>query len=271
MLPVSDDYCLAFAEKLALRAGRYAVTQFRHVDAWQKDNATFVTQADVDIQTDIERAIFERFPDHAVLGEERTKNAKPTGEEPVVWVVDPIDGTESYLNGLPIWGISIALFVGGKPRVGVFHLPLLGETYSATRDGEAMLTLHAPQGETEARAIHVNPDPTINGRSVLFVPSDFHRHFTSLFPGKQRSLGSIAAHACIVARGAAQGAVMNPYLWDVAAVGLILERAGGRLLNLESGEPMEMGRYLNGSRMPFCLAAANITSHAKFKPLLTRR
>ena len=271
MLPVSDEYCLAFAEKLALRAGRHAVSQFRHVDAWQKDNATFVTQADVDIQTDIERAIFERFPEHVVLGEERTQNARPTGEEEAIWVVDPIDGTESYLNGLPIWGISIALFVNGKARVGVFHLPLLGETYAATHDGDATLTLESTTGEKETRSIHINPDPTINGRSVLFVPSDFHRHFVSLFPGKQRSLGSIATHVCIVARGAAQGAIMNPYLWDVAATGLILERAGGRFLNFESGEPIEPGRYLNGSRLPFCLAVANVTSHGKFKPLLTRR
>lgn len=271
MLPSSDEYYLAFAQHVVHQGGRRALARFRHSSGWQKENATTVTQTDLDIQSEVERAVAERFPSHAVLGEEQTGTARPTGKEPWLWIVDPIDGTDSFAGELPVWGISLALFHDGKPRVGVFHLPLLGETYTATADGDATLLIRNENGEEEVHAIHVNPDPALNDRSVLCVPSDFHRHFQSIFPGKQRCLGSLAAHICLVARGQAYGAIQNPYIWDVAATALILERAGGRLLHYDSQEPVELSRYLDGSRLPVCLAVPSQTNYQNVKNLVTRR
>ena len=271
MIPISDEYFLAFARDLATRAGRMALEKFRRSSGWLKDNESLVTEVDLDVQKLIERSIREKFPDHAFLGEEMGLDARPGGLDEWLWVVDPIDGTESFASGLPVWGVSIALFHRGQPRVGVFYMPVTGELYHATAGQEAMLTLLPRTASEDDRFIHVNPDPEFHTRALFLVSSDFHRIWKSDFPGKQRTLGSIAAHQCIIARGAGLAAIMRPRLWDIAASALILMQAGGEIVEFETGRPVTFSDYFDGSRLPWIVAVAGRTVYDQLKPLVASR
>ncbi len=267
----SDQYYLAFARDLAIEAGNMAEKQFRNSHGWLKGDSSWVTQTDVDIQAMLEEAIKNRFPDHHFLGEEEQKGEKSTSGEGFLWVVDPIDGTDSFATGLPVWGISIALLRDGDPLVGVFYQPITRELYCSTTLGDPSLVFQPGRAGESVRAIHVAISPTFDGRSALFIPSDFQRYFNSDFKGKHRSLGSVAAHVAAVARGAGVGAIFNCHLWDIAAVELILRQAGGGFFNLETEEPLYGRDYANASQLPWTIAAGSKENFLKLKSSLTLR
>jgi myo-inositol-1(or 4)-monophosphatase len=272
MQDVNLEYYLAFARHLVIRAGQVALKQFRHTHAWLKANRSPVTDADIQIETMIRVEIHRRFPDHLFLGEESVSETGALSRADWIWVADPIDGTGAYFSGLPVWGVSLALIHDGQPVMGVFYQPVTGEMYSATATGDAMFTLQPNTVDEETRAIHVEMDPGLSNLSLFLVPSNFHREFTSDYPGKQRTLGSVAAHLGVVARGAAVASIQAPSVWDVAATALILKRAGGELLCFESGKPVDFADYLHGDyRMPWTLAVSNGVMFEKVRSVLTRR
>lgn len=85
-----------------------------------------VTEADRDAELAIRELIGERFPDHAIIGEEW--DAKP-GNGPFAWIIDPIDGTRAFIAGVPVWGTLIGLTVDGRARAGLMAQPFTGEVY----------------------------------------------------------------------------------------------------------------------------------------------
>jgi len=90
----------------------------------------------------------------------------------------------------------------------------------------------------------------LDNNSLITIPSDTHRHFDLTWPGKVRSLGSVAAHVAYVARGVAVGSLVGrPHLWDIAGALAVLERAGGVARTL-SGAPWELGPMLSGYKRP---------------------
>ena len=104
-----------------------------------------VTEADHLSEALVIDAIRERHPGDAILAEESGEHRAIAGEAPTsgrgrVWIVDPLDGTVNYANGIPFFCVSIGLVVDGRPSVGVVHDPTRGETFAATADGPAMLT-----------------------------------------------------------------------------------------------------------------------------------
>src|SRR5947209_12664843 len=101
----------------------------------RKEDATPVTQADIDIEAMIRAALAERFPGDAVLGEEQGLQ----GESSRLWVIDPIDGTKNFAAGIQIWATLIALVVDDEPVLGVVGAPALGERYAATRGQGAVM------------------------------------------------------------------------------------------------------------------------------------
>lgn len=272
----SNEYFLAFARDLVLRAGVMAMKNFQlGVGNWIKENKTLVTQVDLDIQNMLRREIRSSFPDHGFLGEEVLLGGGDPGPNPVeaewLWVADPIDGTEAYTSGLPVWGISLALLYQGEPVAAVFYQPVTEELYHAEEASESMLTLHPGKAYELNRAISVNTDPGIDNRSLFLVNSDTHRFWISDFPGKQRILGSVAAHQCIVARGAAVATLMRAKIWDIAASALIVSRAGGVTLDYHTGEPISFKPYLETKRMPLMITAASSFVSEKIKTYLHPR
>ena len=123
------DQCAEFAESLAQDAGVLALDWFRRgMEIETKADDSPVTVADRAVEDFLRKAIAARFPDHAILGEEY--GAEGSAGAPV-WVIDPIDGTRSFISGWPVWGTLLALVQNGRSQLGVVEMPALGERWSA--------------------------------------------------------------------------------------------------------------------------------------------
>ncbi len=252
--PTSSEDRLEFARTLSIAAGRMALEFFRTpIRRSLKEDSSPVTEADTAVQKFIFDEIRAAFPDHGLLGEELQSEQSDNGSE-FVWIVDPIDGTAIFTHGLPGWGVSLACFRNGRPEIGCFYLPVTDELYSAAVSSAACWTLNAsdPQ-KAERREISVKNNNEERDLHILF-PSEFHRIFASRLPGKQRSLGSTAHHFCLVARGVANAALVQPYLWDIAAAALILECAGGCVLEWENGNDFHTSSATGFKRAPIVAA-----------------
>jgi myo-inositol-1(or 4)-monophosphatase len=227
-------------------AGTIAKQHFKHVTGWRKADRSWVTEADQSIERFLGERLEKRYPNYGMIGEEQTRRG--TRAE-YLWVLDPIDGTASFVTGLPMWGISLGLLRDGKPHFGIIYMPLLDDCYWAGPEGHAYLN---------DRPIHVAEPRDWEREDWLAVPSNSHNRFDINFIGKTRSLGSIAAEFCYVARGAALGALISrAALWDVAAGLAILQAAGGTALTI-TGQPIDLETLIAGqpNAEPFLLGQA---------------
>ena len=124
--PMQVDDLLAFAQQLADAARPIAMRYFRQPLAVEtKADHSPVTIADRMIETEMRRLIAARFPEHGVFGEEFTRQV---GAE-YTWVLDPIDGTKSFITGMPLFGTLIALVRGREPVLGIVDFPAMGERW----------------------------------------------------------------------------------------------------------------------------------------------
>lgn len=205
---------LAFANELADRAGEIGLSYFRgSFEVHEKADRTPVTEADLAIEAAIRAAVRVRYPGDGVLGEEGGEEGDATRR----WVVDPIDGTKNFADGVQIWSNLIALEVDGEPVVGVVNLPALDERYEAARGGGARLN-----GEP----IHVSRADRIPRAFVVFAGMDDWR--TGEYADgvqalvaearRNRGFGDAWGH-CLVARGSADVMVeLELATWDFAAL-----------------------------------------------------
>jgi histidinol-phosphatase len=228
---------LAFAHELADAADAIALRYFSEGPAtFTKQDGTLVTRADREIEEHLRDRIAGRFPADAILGEEAgTRAGSGQGAGPRRWVIDPIDGTNNFAWGIPIFATLIALQVDGVPEVGVVSAPALRERYDAALGDGARLN-----GE----AIHVSQVATVGESRFLFatweewVHAGLEAQWGRLMARGRRSrgFGDFWAHM-LVARGAAE-AMAEPELevWDVAALEPIVVEAGGRLTDF-AGQP----------------------------------
>src|SRR3954454_14932833 len=114
----------AFAVELALGAGEITLGYFKQpITVERKSDGSFVTNADREAEEYLRRTIESKFPADSILGEE---GGLKTGRSGRCWVLDPIDGTFSFVHGVPFYGVLVALLVGDEPLVGVVNVPALG-------------------------------------------------------------------------------------------------------------------------------------------------
>jgi len=140
---------LALAERLAEAARHTARQHFRMPLAIEhKRDGTPVTVVDRDIEQQMRRMIREVFPAHAIRGEEFA--AEGAGE--FSWVLDPIDGTKSFISGYPLFGALIALLHGARPVLGVIEAPALAERWVGA-DGRTTLFNGAPARTSDCRSL----------------------------------------------------------------------------------------------------------------------
>jgi len=170
------------------------------------------------------------FPDHAILAEESadtaTASTPPPGFE---WIIDPIDGTVNFSHGLPFWCCSIAVRRAGRSVAGAVHAADFNELYTATQSGPALCNgapLHVSDVADLGHAmVMTGLDQKVNPRGERF--GVFHAIADAV--QKTRIIGVAAFDLCRVAAGQAEGYFESGiYTWDIAAAGLIVERAGGR-------------------------------------------
>ena len=238
------DVDLDLVKEWARQAGQIALGYFNRVEGTRKADRTLVSDADLEIEDLLTGNIRSVYPAHGIIGEEGTQEI----HGPYLWAIDPLDGTRSFLSGLPVWGISIGLLWRGQPWLGVFYLPLLAEWYYSA----------SPQAGAfwNERPIHCPPQHGFDDNSLLCVPGDVHLKYQISFPGVIRALGSAAAHICFVARGNAAAALLYDLsIWDMAAGAAILRAAGGSLHYLDGGEVSRDGLLHEGARLRPMLAA----------------
>jgi len=225
---------LAAAIEIAGRAGRLILERADRIEQIDyKGTRDVVTDVDHRAEELILAELRGRFPADAQLAEE----SGATGQAARTWVVDPLDGTINYANGIPIYCVSIALVADCRPVVGVIHDPVRGETFSASADGPA---------RRNGLPIEVSQKPNLLD-FVISLTLDRERTM-SRGPALaeairvHRRLGSSALALAWVGCGRFDGFVQtfNLSAWDVAAAGLIAERAGARVSRLDGGPYLDL-------------------------------
>jgi len=261
----------AFAREIAERAGAILRDRYERVgEITFKSAKDVVTEVDHLSEALIMGAIRERFPTDGILAEESGEHrghggrgAKGAGNADAdraetaarslssgrSWIIDPLDGTVNYANGLPLFCVSVALVVDGKPAVGVVVDPMRGETFWATADGPAMLgdrVLHASdKDQIKDLVIQL----ALAGRAVT------SRHLAVRKAVRvSRNIGTSALAFVYVSAGRFDAAIQSAGMsaWDIAAAGLIAERAGAIVTDAEGGPWFDVAR---ATRMFGCLAA----------------
>jgi histidinol-phosphatase len=222
---------LELALELADLADAVALPRFRARDlaVETKSDDSPVTDADRRAEAAMRRALGAARPGHAVLGEEEGLVGPPDAAHR--WVLDPIDGTANYVRGVPIWATLIGLMEGDDVLVGVVSAPALGRRWWAARGDGAF---------ADGARIRVSDIDTLADAHLAHagVGTFFeHGHGDALVDltrrvWRSRGIGDFWMH-CLVAEGAFDVAVEPVVsLWDLAAVAVIVEEAGGRFTNL---------------------------------------
>ncbi len=239
---LGDD--LAFSIALAARAGEILMDRYERLERIDYKSARdVVTEADHQSEALILDAVRQRHPTDAILAEETGEHQAVAGEAPLsgrgrVWIIDPLDGTVNYANGIPFFCVSIGLIVDGVPAVGVIHDPTRGETFAATAGGPALLSgslgegSRAIQASGKERMTDFVISMALNGRSAASRTSRVRKAIRI-----SRNMGSAALALAYVANGRFDAFVQQGGLsaWDVAAAGLIAER-GGAVVSSMDGE-----------------------------------
>jgi len=237
---------LTFAIALAARAGEVLMDRYGRLERIHHKSARdVVTEADHLSEALIIEAIRAYQPGDSILAEETGEhraiegNEAPTSGRGRLWIVDPLDGTVNYANGIPFFCVSIGLIVDGVPSVGVIHDPTRDEMFAATADGPAMLagTLGTPSHAISASEKEQLSDYVIslalNGRAAISRARSVRKVIRI-----SRSMGSAALALAYVANGRFDAFVQQGGLssWDVAAAGLIAERGGATVTSMD-GSP----------------------------------
>ncbi|MBT99364.1 MAG: hypothetical protein CL902_12175 [Dehalococcoidia bacterium] len=243
-----------FAVEIARGAGKILAGHFgRQIQVEFKDEHERdpVTAADKETQEYLTAEIAKRFPDHGVLGEEGTKEEKESEElaKDILWVLDPLDGTTNYMNGLPVFASSIGVMYRGWPIAAAVYIPWPTGSDSKTEGG---FVLHCRKGggcfaDDEPVSVYISDEPVPS--RLIGVPGYFGvgQGFTGKLAGKAgevRTTGSIAYELAMTARGVLQYAMFGaPRLWDMVGGALAVIEAGGVVMTRFRGEkawhPME--------------------------------
>lgn len=237
MSQLEPSSLLALAVDLADRADAISLPAFRtSVDVRTKTDGTPVTQVDVDVERAIRDSVQQARPHDAFLGEEDGLDGDPDAPR---WIVDPIDGTRSYITGNPLWATLVACEIGGCTVASVVSAPALGVRWTgavglgATRNGD-------PIGVSTVDRID---DAQVSfGDLQSFDELERPDILASLTAAtvRQRGYGDFWGF-CLVAEGVIDICVEGlASHWDLAATRGLVEAAGGRFTDL-AGEPRADG------------------------------
>lgn len=264
------SHYLEVARSAARQAGTRLQSMRGQVRIREKGPRDLVTEADLEAQRIIRRALLDAFPDHAFLGEEQEGDdaaAAPSGtalaEADYCWVVDPLDGTTNFAHQLPMYAVSIALRRGGDLVAGVVYDPSLDEMYHGAEEAPAMLN---DQPLATSACVEL-PEALVAASFSANVPrgSIEIKRFVEVMHGCQavRRMGSAALNLCYLAAGRLDAYwACSVKTWDVAAGVLLVRRAGGVVTNLHGG-PLDLDR-------PAFVAAATPELHAQMLETLAR-
>jgi myo-inositol-1(or 4)-monophosphatase len=229
---VAEDAALAGGE--ILRAHRFEPLEITH-----KDRQEVVTNVDRLSDEAMCAVLRHAFPEHNIVSEE---SGMQQASSPYTWIVDPLDGTESYIRGMHISGVTVALAHAGKMLLGVVYHPFYDELYVAVPGGPTTLNGH-PVRVTDVEEL-------AQARLIIdYSPRDAMREHLNALEWDRgikqmfRFGGSIALNMCQVAKGAVDGYLYGRTRnrvksWDIAAAVLLVQGAGGMALDRQ-GQPLD--------------------------------
>lgn len=216
---------LEIAKEAALEAGWIIMALYgKDYQIEEKGKGNPVTTADLEANRKIQEIIRARYPKDGWLSEENNDDLKRL-EVSRVWVVDPIDGTKEFIEGIPQFVVSVGLVVEGRAVLGVVYNPVEQELYAAVKGCGTVLNGHP---------IHVSLRKEVRGASLLVSRSESRRRFKSVAEiCHLEAVGSIAYRLAKVAEGKGDGTLTFRSLheWDVCAGALIAEEAGGVVID----------------------------------------
>jgi len=230
---------LRVGEAIALEAGAITIQHYgRVLEADAKGDGTPVTLADRAAEVLLRERIRETFPRHGILGEEF---GEEEGLDPVRWILDPIDGTQAFMRGVPLYAVLIGIEVEGEAAVGVAHFPALGETVSAGVGLGCRWYRQGVDGPETARTSTIDTlamAATLTTEAARADASPIGPGWRALCESSRitRGWGDAYGHA-LVATGRAE-IMVDPVLavWDAAPLLPIVREAGGRFTDLQGNE-----------------------------------
>ena len=236
---------LAFTVELAERAGRLLTERFEKVQRIDfKSAKDVVTEVDHLSEQLIIDAIRAAHPGDAIVAEESGEHAAAAGHAPTAgvgraWVIDPLDGTINYANGIPFFCVSIALVEAGRPIVGVVHDPSRGETFAASDDGPATLNDRPIVASVKTKLSDFVVSMALSGPALITRARAVRKEIRV-----PRSMGSAALALAYVGNGRFDAFVQQGGLssWDIAAAGLIAQRGGATVTDLAGGPWFDVSR-----------------------------
>ncbi len=223
-----------FVKKISVSAGKMAIAEFAKSGSLKldfKSEKDIVTEADRRIEDFIISEIHKKFPDHDIFGEETGKTGK--GSE-FCWVIDPIDGTTSFVHGQPFFSVSIALQKYGATIAGAVNAPKLEEVFWAEKGKGAFCNKTRIHVSSRDRLLN-----SVLSTGFACLRSDMKENnlpiFNKILPRLRgiRRYGSAAIDLSYVACGRLEGFwELNLKPYDIAAGVLILQEAGGEVCDL---------------------------------------
>lgn len=265
--PSALDDRLRVARKAAVEAGRLLAGYFRGpVESRFKRGDSMVSEADHAAEELLRSRVAKAFPEDSILGEEGGYLA---GDPRWCWTLDPLDGTQNFLAGIPFFAVAISVLRDREPVVAVVHDPMRGEVFASVRGRGT---------RRDGVAIEVNP-AAIGPSSLIAVRHRFLRRVDRIYDllptRKFRCMGSMCLELAYVAGGAIDAVVANrPHLWDIAPGSLLVEEAGGIVRSFDGSEvfPLADGpeawpdkRYHIAAGSP--AAVEEIVEHLRTLPL----
>jgi histidinol phosphatase-like enzyme (inositol monophosphatase family) len=229
-LPMSFEKELDVAQRIADQAGRLAIeNRARGFEQETKPDDSPVTSADRANEQLITKLLVEAFPDDGLLGEEGAAREARSGRR---WIIDPIDGTRSFVRGIPTWGVMLALEAEGEVVVGACNLAPLSELYSAAKGLGAYCN---------GQRIHCSSAKTI-GQAMLCLSGfdkvaqrSWGQQLLSWIPQfwSVRSMGGCMDAMCVASGRSEVWITMEAKSWDLAPLKIIGEEAGAVFFNLD--------------------------------------
>jgi histidinol-phosphatase len=232
---LTDRGSLAFAHELADVADAITMNRFRALDLRvdTKPDLSPVSEADRNAEEAIRDSVRASGRGETVLGEEFGDDGGDSK-----WIVDPIDGTKSYVRGIPVWATLLALQREGVVELGLVSAPALGRRWWAIR-GEGAF---AGGERSRVSAISRVEDCTITTTSARNMPEGWRTLVERAW--SNRGLGDFWQY-CLVAEGSVDIACDSVVeVWDFAPVQILVEEAGGRCSTFTGGEPTGGGTFL---------------------------
>ncbi|MBD3677872.1 MAG: histidinol-phosphatase [Rhodobacteraceae bacterium] len=245
------DRLVQFADTVADATDAMSMSYFRKaLDIEAKADASPVTQADRAIEKEIRRRIAQAFPSHGILGEEQEGTRLEASH---IWVIDPIDGTKSFLSGMPTFGTLIACLSDGTPELGVISIPPTGERWTGQRGRPTLLNgtpcRTSEKTRLEDAILYTTSPDSFDAPGLAQFEALSDKVALRRFGGDCYAYGLLASgHVDLLFE-------MNLHPYDYMALIPVIEGAGGVITDW-AGQPLTIG---SGGTV---IAAANPALHA---------